>query len=135
MGSPAGALIRAANQRLIVEGDLEAAGEFFAPGYLAHLTDSDMAGGPEAVGRYVAGLRRAFPDVTVEVEVLVEAGDRTAWQRTLRATHLGPFHGFPATGRQVVWRDVVTSRLDAGLIAEDWSISDLAERLLLARKG
>jgi hypothetical protein len=35
----------------------------------------------------------------------------------------------------VVWRDVVTSRLDAGLIAEDWSISDLAERLLLARKG
>ncbi|MCL4865617.1 MAG: ester cyclase [Gemmatimonadales bacterium] len=43
--------------------------------------------------------------------------------------------GFPATGRPIVWRDMVTSRFVDGRIVEDWSISDLAERLLLARKG
>jgi predicted ester cyclase len=78
--------------------------------------------------------RRAFPDLQVEVEVLVEGTDRVAWQRTLRATHLGDFKGFPATGRPIVWRDMVTSRFRDGLIAEDWLVTDLADRLLLERK-
>jgi steroid delta-isomerase-like uncharacterized protein len=133
--SSAGSVIRAANQALIVEGDLDMVGDFFASDYVAHLTDSDMAGGHEAIRGFVTGLRRAFPDVAVEVEILVETGDRVAWQRTLRATHVHAFRGFPATGKSVVWRDMVTSRIHNGLIAEDWSISDLAERLLLARKG
>jgi predicted ester cyclase len=135
MDSPAGSLIRSANQVLIVEGDLDAVGRFFTPGYVAHLTDSDMTGGHEAIRGFVTGLRRAFPDVTVYVEILVEAGDRIAWQRTLRAAHLHAFRGFPGTGKEIVWRDMVTSRIEDGLMAEDWSITDLAERLLLARKG
>lgn len=135
MDTPVSSLIRAANAALIVEGDLEAVDSFFTPDYVAHLTGSDMTGGHQAIRGFVAGLRRAFPDVTVEVEILVEADDRIGWQRTLRATHLHAFRGFPATGQVVVWRDMVTSRIQEGLIAEDWSISDLAERLLLARKG
>jgi predicted ester cyclase len=43
--------------------------------------------------------------------------------------------GFPATGRRVVWRDMIVSRFVDGVIAEDWVVTDLAERLLLARKG
>jgi predicted ester cyclase len=78
--------------------------------------------------------RRAFADLQVEVEILVKAKDRVAWQRTIRATQKGDFKGFPATGRRIVWRDMVTSRFRDGLIAEDWFITDLAERLLLARK-
>jgi predicted ester cyclase len=78
--------------------------------------------------------RRAFPDAEVEVEILAESKDRVAWQRTLRATHQGSFKGFPATGRPIVWRDMVVSRFRDGLIAEDWLIPDLAERLLLGRK-
>jgi predicted ester cyclase len=127
MGRSPATIIRAANTALIVEGDLDAVGDYFTP--------SDMTGGHDVIRGFVGSLRRAFPDVAVEVEILVEAGDRVAWRRTLRATHLHAFRGFPATGRVVVWRDMVTSRLQEGLIAEDWSISDLAERLLLARKG
>ena len=66
----------------------------------------------------------------VEVEILVKTKDRVAWERTLRATHKGAFKGFPATGRPIVWRDMVISRFRNGLIAEDWVITDLAERLL-----
>ena len=78
--------------------------------------------------------RRAFADLQVEVEILVEAEDRVAGQRTIRATHKRDFKGFPATGRAIVWRDMVRSRFRDGLIAEHWVISDLAERLRLARK-
>ncbi|MDH3498449.1 MAG: ester cyclase [Gemmatimonadota bacterium] len=128
------ATIHAANSALIVDGNLEAVGEFFTPDYVAHLTDQDMTGGHGAIRRFLKDLRRAFPDLQAEVQILVEATDRVAWQRTLRGTHQGAYHGFPATGRPMVWRDMATSRFHDGLIAEDWVISDLAEQLLLARK-
>jgi steroid delta-isomerase-like uncharacterized protein len=126
-------LIRAANDTLLVRGDLGAIGQFFAVDYLAHVTEHD-ARGHALVRGVVEAYRRAFPDLTVDVQVLVEADDRVAWARTVRATHRAAYKGFPATGRPIVWRDVVTSRIEAGLVAEEWVISDLAERLLLARK-
>ena len=126
--------IWAANAALISGGNLAAVGDFFAPDYVAHLTDRDMRGGHDAIRKVLRMYRRAFPDLQVQVEILVEARDRVAWQRTLRATHQGAFKGFPATGRLLVWRDMVTSRFHDGLIAEDWFLTDLAERLLLARK-
>jgi steroid delta-isomerase-like uncharacterized protein len=113
-------IIEAANSALITDRNLDAVGEFFAPDYVAHLTDQDMNGGHDAIRKFLALYHRAFPDLEAQVEILVEAGDRVAWQRTLRATHQGDFKGFPATGRPVVWRDMVTSRFRDGLIAEDW---------------
>lgn len=126
--------IEAANAALIVDGDFDAIGEFFSPDYVAHLTGRDLAGGHEAVRKVVAAYRSAFHGIRVEVEILAKARDRIAWQRTLRATHTGAFKGFPATGRPLVWRDMVTSRFEDCLIAEEWVITDLAERLLVARK-
>lgn len=126
--------VEAANSELIVNGDLGAIGEFFSADYVAHLTDQDMTGGHDVVRSIVSTYRRAFRDVQIEVEILVKARDRVAWQRTLRATHRGSFKGFPATGRPIVWRDMVTSRFQDGLISEDWVVTDLAERLLLARR-
>jgi steroid delta-isomerase-like uncharacterized protein len=124
--------IKAANSTLITKGKLEAIDEFFAPDYVAHGTEQDLKG-HAAIRRYLKLLRSAFPDVTIAVEVLVESETRVAWQRTLRATHAGDLKGFPATGRRIVWRDMVTSEFRDGLVTEDWVITDLAERLLLAR--
>lgn len=133
MGRSLASKIEAANSALLADGRLDAVGEFFTPDYVAHLTDQDMTGGHDAIRKFLNLYRRAFPDLQVEVEILVEGKDRVAWQRTLRATHQGAFKGFPATGRPIVWRDMVASRFRDGLIAEDWVITDLAERLLLAR--
>jgi predicted ester cyclase len=126
--------IREANRAILVERDLDAIERFFAHDYLVHITDRKIGGGLDAVRGFARMLLDAFPAIEVEVEMLAEAGDRIAWQRTLRGVHDGPFMGFPATHRHLVWRDMVTSRFEDGLIAEDWSITDLAERLLLARR-
>ena len=134
MNRALGTKIRAANSALIAEGNLDAVAEFFTPDYVAHLTNQNMKGGHDAIRKVVRMYRRAFPDIKVQVEILVESKNRIAWQRTLRATHQGNFKGFPATGRPTVWRDMVTSRFRSGMIAEEWLISDLAERLLLAGK-
>jgi steroid delta-isomerase-like uncharacterized protein len=127
------ATIQSANAAILADGNLDALGEFFTPDYVAHGTDQVMTG-HGAIRRFVGMLQRAFPDLQVEVQILVEGQDRVAWQRTLRGTHQDDFMGFPASGRQIVWRDMVVSRFRNGQIAEDWVITDLAERLLLARK-
>jgi predicted ester cyclase len=134
MGRSLASKIHAANSALIADGNLDAIGEFFTADYVAHVTDHDMEGGPGWIRNFLGMLQRGFPDLQVEVEILVEGKDRVAWQRTLRGTHQGDFMGFPATGRSIVWRDMATSRFRGGLIAEDWVITDLAERLLIARK-
>lgn len=126
--------LEAANAELMARGRLEAIAEFFTPDYVAHLTDQDMTGGHDAIRRVLRIYQSAFTEIRVEVEILAKARDRVAWQRTLRAIHHGSFKGFPATGRPIVWRDMVTSRFQNGLIAEEWIVTDLAERLLLARK-
>ena len=123
-----------ANAAILVDGNFDAIPEFFTPDYSAHVTEDDMTGGHGAIRRMVQRWRRAFPDLSAEVEILVEGSDRIAWQRTLRATHKGDYMGFPATGLKLVWRDMVTSRFENGLIVEDWVITDLAEQLLRARK-
>jgi len=135
MNESLGLKIEAANAAIMADGNLDAVADYFTADHVTHLTDEDMTGGHDAIRRVVGMYRRAFANLKVEVEILVESRDRVAWQRTLRATHKGDFKGFPATGRPIVWRDMVVSRFRDGLIAEDWLLTDLAERLLLARKG
>ena len=125
--------IEAANRVLIVEGNVDAVNAFFTADYVGHGTDRTIEG-LGAIRKFVRDLHRGFPNLQVEVEILVKAKDRVAWQRTLKGSHGGNFRGFPATGRRVVWRDMITSRFRDGRIAEDWMITDVVERLLRARK-
>jgi predicted ester cyclase len=126
--------IKEANKKILVEGNLGAIPEFFAPDYIAHITEDVLTGGHNEIRTIVQRWRRAFPDLSIEVEILVESPARIAWQRTFRATQQGNYMGFPATGKNLVWRDMITSRFQDSLFVEDWVISDLAEQLLRARK-
>lgn len=124
-----GPQIQAANEQLLNQGNLTRAAEFFAPSYVVHVTSGDVSGGPEVIEGFVTGLRTAFPDLRVEVEILATQGDRVAWVRTHRGTHQADFMGVSATNRVVVWRDMVVTRYEAGKIAEEWGVSDLGEQL------
>jgi predicted ester cyclase len=126
--------IQEVNETLIVHGNLAAVQDYFASDYVAHVTNEEVRGGHKLIQEHLLRYQRAFPNLKVDVEILIEGEDRIAWQRTLRAEQDGAFKGFPASGREIVWRDVVTSRFRDGLIVEEWVISDLAEQLLLSRK-
>ncbi|MGQ3055540.1 MAG: ester cyclase [Roseateles sp.] len=128
------ARLRQANEAVLEQGRREAIADFFAPGYLAHVGGQTMRG-HSAVASVMDALRRAVPALKVDVEILVEGDDRIAWLRTCHGTQAGAFRGFPASGKDLVWRDMVVSRFERGLIAEEWVVTELAERLLLARKG
>jgi predicted SnoaL-like aldol condensation-catalyzing enzyme len=123
------AQIQAANDRILNQGDLEAISEFFLPDYLNHGVDGDVVG-PEIIARFVGNLREAFPDIRVEIEVLSTAGDMVTWLRTHRGTHEGDLMGVPASGHEIVWQDIVVTRYQDGMIAEEWGVSELGGQLL-----
>lgn len=125
--------IRAANNALLVEGDLAAIPDYFAPNYTAHIGGKDHSG-HRFVKSYINAIRKSFPNPRVEVEILMTRGSHIAWQRTLKARHTAPYKGFPATNRTITWRDMLVTRSDKGLIVEEWGMSDLAERLLAAKR-
>lgn len=123
-----------ANSALITNGNLDQIGDYFTKNYTVHLTNRVIEGGHGIVQKILSELRHSFTNIQLDVEILLESEDRIAWQRTFRATHAEKFKNFPASGLQIVWRDMVTSRFKDELIAEEWVITDLAEQLLLSRK-
>jgi steroid delta-isomerase-like uncharacterized protein len=120
--------IRAANDALLNEGNVDRVPEFFLPTYVNHATDGDVRG-PEVISSFVTSLRDAFPDLRVEIQVLATEGDRVAWVRTHRGTHQKDFMGVPASGRAIVWRSMTVTRYEDGMIAEEWGVSELGGRL------
>lgn len=108
------AALHAAGAALLVAGDVGATTTRFATDYLVHLADGRTLRGHDALRAAVTRTRRAFSDLTVEVEVWVQAHDRVAWQRTLRGTPSGACHVFPASGREIVWWEQVVRRVVEG---------------------
>ncbi|HVS12847.1 MAG TPA: ester cyclase [Thermoanaerobaculia bacterium] len=120
--------LRNANDALLNQGNLDVVPRFFLPTYVNHLVDKDVRGS-EAITDFVKRVRAAFPDLEVQIQVLATQGERVAWLRTHRGTHRGNFMGVPASGRVVVWRDMVVTRYEADMIAEEWGVSELGARL------
>jgi len=116
--------IQAANEALLNQGDLDRIPEFFSETYVSHRTEGD-GGGHEAIHGFLTALRAAFPDLAVEVEVLATEGNRVAWLRTHRGTHQADFMGVGATGQRLTWQDMVVTRYEDGMIAEEWGVSEL----------
>ena len=128
------AIVQSAASQLIEHGELPLIGQYFSQDYVVHLTGLDYGGGHKIVQAAITQIRKAFPDLRVDVDILLEGVDRVAWQRTMRGVQQGAFKGFPACNRQVVWREMLVSRVENGLIVEEWLSTDLAEQLLASRK-
>ncbi len=70
------------------------------------------------------GWRSAFPDLRVEVDLLIAEGDLVTVRWTARGTNSGTGQGIPATGRRVQTSGTTIFRLAEGKIAEEWTAGD-----------
>ncbi len=59
-----------------------------------------------------------------EIEDIIVKGDRLWCAFTLRAHHVGPLYGMPATGRTVEMLEYCAMRFEGGKIAEAWFFGD-----------
>jgi steroid delta-isomerase-like uncharacterized protein len=63
------------------------------------IATGEVHDGAQAVGRYYAETRAAFPDQRNELIALHHADDAVMAEFTLKGTHKGAFSGLPPTGR------------------------------------
>ncbi|RPJ76623.1 MAG: hypothetical protein EHM20_07215 [Alphaproteobacteria bacterium] len=123
--------IKKSNYQLIEKGDLHAVEKFFTPNYVAHAGDKDYKG-HDFIKRFDKQIRTALPDISLmKVEILVNAGNTIAWQRTLNGTHKANMMGIPPSEKKIIWNEMVVSRFEDDKIAEEWVVSELAGQLLL----
>jgi steroid delta-isomerase-like uncharacterized protein len=104
-------------------GDVAALEELTTPAFAYWLGDQPSRD-RMAMRQFLAATRAAFPDWCVGISAVIEDRDMVAvrWYGTV--THQGPFHGIPATGRQIRVSGINMYRMADEKIAEEWEQTD-----------
>lgn len=109
------------------EGKPDAVDRFASEAFRRHGSPGSAPLDRAAQIERLKAFREAFPDITIEVEDVVSAGDRIAFRSVMRGTHRGEFVGIPPTGRQVTVGLVDIIRVENGRFAEQWGGPDMLD--------
>jgi predicted ester cyclase len=101
----------------------EAYFQLYDPAVVLHGYDG-VEPGLESLKKFYQGIWGAFPDARVEVEDVVEAGDKLAVRFTMTGTHQGDFNGVAATGAPFRLPGMTILRFAGGCCVERWSVAD-----------
>ena len=97
-----------------------AAAEIFAENFVHHWTipGIDIPEGLAGAGMIGEIFGQAFPEITVEIEILFAGGDYVLERSSVTAFHGGDFLGYPATNMNVTWTENHVYRIENGRIVE-----------------
>lgn len=104
--------------------------EICAPDVLFHAppTTADATGTP-ALKQVWPMLLRAFPDLKVTVNDLIEEGDKVVSRNTVTGIHQGEYMGLAPTGRSITYNEIFICRFVNGRIAEIWGVVDVFSQM------
>ena len=115
------ALIRRWLDEVLTQGYTVRVDEIFAPNYVLHGPSlAQEVHGREGIGRYVATLRAASPDLRFTVEDQIAEGDMVVTRWSASGTHQERFLDFPPTGNQMAMTGIEFDRVVDGKIDEAW---------------
>ena len=104
------------------QGNLQVIHELLAPNHVRRdsLLKTEVVG-IDAVKAQVLGLKAAFPDFHFDVLIIPsQSGEFVTRRWVMTGTHQGEWMDIPATGVSVTSTGIALSRIEHGLIAEDW---------------
>ena len=87
------------------------------------------ATGAELVKELWARLHRAYADLHITIEDLIEEGDKVVVRNTATGTHQGEYMGIPPTGKSVTYNEIFIARFAEGRIAETWGVVDVLSQM------
>jgi len=119
-------LIYAENEEIGSKGNLNGIPQFFAEDFVRHfLPDNSRTNGLAELRDRLHHHRKAFPDWTEEIRLMIAEGDLVAvWVRST-GTNSGRYSGRPPTGNRILTNDISILRIADGKIAEQWFLPDL----------
>jgi steroid delta-isomerase-like uncharacterized protein len=88
-----------------------------------------QATGAQAIKEVFATLHRAFPDLHVRIDDLIEEEDKVVVRQTVTGTHQGEYMGLPPTGKPVTYNEIFIVRFVNGRIAETWGVVDVLSQM------
>jgi steroid delta-isomerase-like uncharacterized protein len=103
--------------------------EVFQPDVLIRTPLPTQATGAQAIKEVFATLHRAFPDLHVTIDDLIEEGDKVVARQTVTGTHQGEYMGLPPTGKPVTYNEIFIVRFVNGRIAETWGVVDVLSQM------
>ncbi len=103
--------------------------EVFDPDVIFRTQLPVRSSGASAVKELLATLHRAFPDLHVAVEDLIEEGDKVVCRNTVTGTNDGEYMGRPPTGRSVTYDEIFVMRFTNGRITETWGVADVLSQM------
>ncbi|HEU5433619.1 MAG TPA: ester cyclase family protein [Thermomicrobiales bacterium] len=105
-------------------GNLDALNDIVTPNVIHHWAIGPDSIGPAATADRIAGLRAAFPDLTITYGPLIQDGDYVAATWVIKGTHKGAYLGIAPTGNPIDATGINIFRFECGRIAEVWSEMD-----------
>lgn len=108
-------------------GDLSLIPQIYAPDFVAHMPrgwEVSELTGHNGVREAVSTLRTAFSEWTETVEDMIIEDDRVVTRYVSTGIHTGQFIGIGPTGRHIRLDEISIYRLQNGLVAEQWCLTD-----------
>jgi steroid delta-isomerase-like uncharacterized protein len=119
------ALVRRFYEEVWDRGNSDFAFEVFAEDYVRHdLRPTEALPGPEGQKRIADDFRSAFPDLRVNVDLVIGEGDFVVGRWTATGTHSGSWGALEPTGRRATFSAVNIFRFDHGKVVEIWNHRD-----------
>ena len=119
------ALARRFYEEVWDRGNTDFAFEVFAEDYVRHdLRPTEALPGPEGQKRIADDFRAAFPDLRVNVDLVIGDGDFVVGRWTATGTHSGSWGALEPTGRRATFSAVNIFRFDHGKVVEIWNHRD-----------
>jgi steroid delta-isomerase-like uncharacterized protein len=109
------------------QGRTESIAKMFAADGVAHglAPDGGALKGPEAFAGFQQAFLKAFPDLKLTVEDLIEEGDKVAVRWSTAGTLQGDGLGVIPTGRSMKVTGMTIVRLRDGMLVEGWNNFDV----------
>lgn len=119
------ALVRRFYQEVWNRGNVDVTSEVFAEEYVRHdLRPTEALPGPAGQAKIAADFRAAFPDLRMELDLILGDGDLVAARWTAEGTNTGPWGGRPATGKPARFSGVNIFWFRDGKVIELWNHRD-----------
>jgi len=116
-------LIRSLIEDVFNRGNLSVLDAIIHPEYQYTSPDSQLQG-IDQLKEFILAFRRAFPNLSLQIDDLFTYDDRSCTAFTLRGTHEEDFMGIPATKKSVQVQGMVMSRFKDNKIFQDREILD-----------
>lgn len=118
------------NHEVLEQGNFNIYQQIVNPNFINHTAPAGTDNGFQATFDFVDKVvKKAFPDLRVEIINMVAEDNKVFTHKLLHGTHTGDFMGIKGSGKSVIIPTMDIIYLKDGLYTDHWAIRDIQDVL------